>query len=216
MAESGFLAQKPKSPTGLIIVIAMHGAALTALALSKAEIIPGPTGPIDVYNVPVDPPPPPPEPAPQPLPKSTESVIEAVPPVIPVPADSDRIALDPPRLPPVDLGFTAGAGSVPADPPRPPPLPVRIDARMSSSSILQPPYPASEQRLDREGSVTILLVIGPDGRVISAQPVRATSDAFYRATERHALRHWRFHPATLDGRPVESRKEVTVDFRLDG
>jgi protein TonB len=43
----------------------------------------------------------------------------------------------------------------------------------------------------------------------------AASEALWRATERHALRHWRFEPATVDGVPVESRKRVTVHFRLD-
>ena len=41
MSEAGFLAQKPKSPTSLLIVIALHGAAITALALSK-KCRPGP------------------------------------------------------------------------------------------------------------------------------------------------------------------------------
>ena len=87
---------------------------------------------------------------------------------------------------------------------------------MDRRSEPQPPYPASEQRLGREGRVTIRVLIGIDGRVAAAERVRATSDAFYRATEQHALRHWRFRPATVDGRPVESRKSITVEFRLDG
>ena len=46
------------------------------------------------------------------------------------------------------------------------------------------------------------------------EKVRATSDAFFRATEQQALRHWRFKPATLDGKPIESRTTMTVRFRL--
>ena len=61
----------------------------------------------------------------------------------------------------------------------------------------------------------IRVTIGADGRVKSAERVSATSDAFWRATERHALARWRFRPATLDGRPIESRKVITVDFRID-
>jgi protein TonB len=51
--------------------------------------------------------------------------------------------------------------------------------------------------------------------VKAVEKIAATSEAFWRATERHALRHWRFRPATLDGRPVESRQKVTVHFRMD-
>jgi protein TonB len=61
----------------------------------------------------------------------------------------------------------------------------------------------------------IRVTVGPDGRVKSAEKVRATTDAFYEATERHARARWRFRPATVDGRPVEARKTLTVEFRLD-
>ncbi len=65
------------------------------------------------------------------------------------------------------------------------------------------------------GSVTVVVTIGTDGRVKNVEKVRAASEAFYRATEQQALRHWRFKPATVDGKPVESRKTMTVHFRLD-
>jgi protein TonB len=44
--------------------------------------------------------------------------------------------------------------------------------------------------------------------------VSATSEAFWAAAERQALSRWRFRPATLDGRPVESTKVMTVHFRI--
>ena len=88
-------------------------------------------------------------------------------------------------------------------------------ARLDSSSELQPPYPAAEERAEVEGSVVIRILIGTDGRVKAVEKVRATSDAFFRATERQALRHWRFKPATVDGRPVESRQTMTVRFQLN-
>jgi protein TonB len=92
--------------------------------------------------------------------------------------------------------------------------PVRVEARLRSGD-LQPPYPASEEKLEREGKVTIRVTIGTDGRVKAAERVSAASEAFYAATERHALRSWRFSPAMVDGRPVESTKVLTVSFRLD-
>lgn len=216
MSETGFLAQKPRSPAGLVIVIALHGVALTALALSKMPVERYVPEALKIRHIPnPEPPPPNPEPPPE-APKARES-IETVKPFVPVPPQaSDYVVIDLPTLPPAQFGTPSGTGTGPIPQPRPlPPDPVRVEARMSSASVLQPPYPASEQRLDREGSVTIRLVIGADGRVKAAEKVRATSDAFYRATERHALRHWRFHPATLDGRPVESSRTVTVDFVLD-
>jgi len=92
--------------------------------------------------------------------------------------------------------------------------PVRVEARMRTAD-LQPPYPPSEEKMEREGKVSIRVVIGMDGRVKSAEKVSATNEAFYTATERHALRAWRFSPATVDGKPVESTKVITVNFQLN-
>ena len=79
---------------------------------------------------------------------------------------------------------------------------------------LQPPYPTEEERRQRSGVVRIRVTIGADGRVSSAERVSATSEAFWRATERQALSRWRFRPATLDGRPVETSRVITVTFRI--
>jgi protein TonB len=61
----------------------------------------------------------------------------------------------------------------------------------------------------------VRITIGTDGRVKAADKVSATSEAFYSATERHALRSWRFRPATVDGKPIESATVLTVHFRLN-
>ena len=90
-----------------------------------------------------------------------------------------------------------------------------MEARLDPRSELLPPYPAEEERAEREGMVTIKVFIGTDGRVKRAEKVSAASDAFWRETHRHALRNWRFKPATLDGKPVESVKTMTVRFVLD-
>ena len=59
------------------------------------------------------------------------------------------------------------------------------------------------------------VTIGADGRVKAVQRLDATSDAFWRSTERHALSRWRFRPATVDGRPVESTKVLTITFQIE-
>jgi protein TonB len=73
-----------------------------------------------------------------------------------------------------------------------------------------------EERAEREGTVVVRLLIGADGRVRAVERISAASEAFWRATERHALRAWRFVPATVDGKPVESMHTMTVTFQLQG
>jgi protein TonB len=100
--------------------------------------------------------------------------------------------------------------------PEPRPEPVRRDARIDPRSELKPPYPRAQQIEGNEGTVTVRVRIGADGRVKGAEKIRATNDDFFQATLRHALRNWRFKPATVDGRPIESSKVMTLHFTLDG
>jgi periplasmic protein TonB len=221
MPQGGFLEQKPRSPTGLAIVIIGHAAALAALALAKMDMpVERVLGPLTVRNIPVpkDPPPIPPPPKQEPqIEPQHRSVLTTPEPLVKTPTTP---AYDVPKQEPVELTFVnTPPGAIvipPADPPpKPLPDPVRMEARLDPRSELLPPYPPEEQRAEREGNVTIKVFIGADGRVKRAEKVSAASEAFWRETQRHALRNWRFKPATVDGKPVESTKTMTVRFVLD-
>ena len=160
--------------------------------------------------------PPPPKQKPQVEPQH-RSVLTTPEPLVKVPTTP---TYDVPKQEPVELTWVntkIGPTIVPpADPPpKPLPDPVRMEARLDPRSELLPPYPLEEQRAEREGNVTIKVYIGADGRVKRAEKVSAASEAFWRETQRHALRNWRFKPATVDGKPVESTKTMTVRFVLD-
>jgi protein TonB len=223
MPQGGFLEQKPKSPGGLALVIALHAAVLTALMLAKNEYVRITEPPIVVTPIPTRPsrrrsPSPSPTAGAQaeirnPL-CAARSAGAAARRRRARRANGRRRSL---RFRPIGTDEPKAADPVPLPLPTPQPVPdpVRVEARLDPRSELQPPYPASEQRAENEGSVTVRITIGPDGRVKQVEKVKATSDAFFKATEQQALRHWRYKPATLDGRPVESRTSVTVRFRLD-
>lgn len=219
MPEGAFFEQKRLSPTSLTIVIALHGAALTALMMSKTEFVTELVKPTKVTLIKAQQDPPPePEILPQ-TPPPAETVTW-VPPVVqrPVEKPIEVTLRDLPEVPTVTL--VAPPPFRPADPPALPKVepraPIRTAAVMRSDAELQPAYPASEQRAGAEGMVTVRVLIGTDGRVKAVERVRAASEDFYRATERQALRHWRFKPATVDGKPVETRQTVTVHFELMG
>jgi periplasmic protein TonB len=210
MPEAGFLAQKRRSPTGFILVVAGHAAALTAWALYKVpQYLLPPTPPIKLIRI-YTPPPPPPNPVEQP-PRPQPSTLTVPPtPLPPLPSfptipeqpaqtqfDPRPIADEPVRIARVEV-------------PRPV---IRRDAEMVMRD-LQPPYPTAEIRAQRDGSVRVRVTIGTDGRVIAVERLSATSDAFWRATREHALGSWRFRPATEDGRPVQTTRVMTVTFRI--
>src|SRR3712207_5887085 len=103
MMEGAFTGQKKANPAALAIVVLMHGAALTALALAKGEVIVDAINRTKVFDVkPDEPPPPEPE---KPIEKAVtpppESVVTHVPPVIETPVRPVFTDLKP--LPPVEL-----------------------------------------------------------------------------------------------------------------
>ena len=231
MVEHGFLEQRQgTSPLGLGAVLLLHGAAIAAVILIKGpewtkQVVP----PLVTTQVELDQPPPPelpPEPVSHKPQTPSLSRLDVPPRVIPTPVPG--IPSDPVRsLPGPIIGTNPDPlsglvsrplpeASVPIE--RPISNPVRVDAQFDPrfANALQPPYPVTEERAEREGEVRIRVTIGPDGRVQAAQKISATSDAFWRSTQTQAMSRWRFRPATVDGRPIESSKVLNVRFRLDG
>jgi len=159
-------------------------------------------------------PPPPPEAQPE-TPRTQDPVIARVDPIVtpPLPQpDFVNTAEKPvivPPLPPLPQPE--------ANPPTATPEPVTVDASFDRrfADALQPPYPPAMQRIGTEGRAVVRVLIGVDGRVKAVEPVEATDAAFHEATERQALRRWRFKPATRDGQPVESWKTMAVRFVIE-
>ncbi len=203
--SSGYLGQSRRSPTGLAIVIGLHGAALAVALLAKTGMVQTYVNPDPptVFNVPPNTPPPDPR---------TESVEPADPPPIsaatpsPIPVPPFRTIVEPTEFPLPPLPTAPIVDPIPA------PEPVVRGAVLRSRSSAQPAYPSIMLRQELEGSCTIRVRIAPNGRVTEAIPMDATHPAFCAATERHALRRWRFEPATRDGVPVESWQQHIVQF----
>lgn len=208
-----------RSPIGLTGTIAVHALVVGVFLLIPKETIKTfiDPPPLTTTNVPIDPPPPQ-EPMEQPR---TESPVRsqpvtvrptAVDPVVPLRWDPPVTGWDKP-------GTAVDPGPAiilpPADPPRDPVLtdPV-IDPR--AQARFQPDYPGTMIRQGVEGSVTVRVSIGTDGRVTAIEKISATDDSFWLVTQRHAMKTWRFRPATRDGVPVASTKVLTVRFTLTG
>lgn len=207
--QSSFLGQSRHSGSGLAIVIGLHGAALAVALLMKSGVITTDTfdGIIDTYEVPVEMPPEevlqlPEAPRVLPPPPVTQSVIP-LPPNRTIFVDVPVLLRGPPLPPAHPIAEVA-------------PEPVMVAARVHPShrAALQPRYPSAPLRQELEGSCTIRVHIAANGRVIAAEPVRATHPAFCQATQRQALRRWRFEPATRDGVAVDSWQQHIVEFRI--
>lgn len=79
----------------------------------------------------------------------------------------------------------------------------------------QPDYPSGLLQKEIEGSASIRVLIGTDGRVREAQVVSASHPDFGKAAVRQALRSWRFRPATRGDVAVEDWQTLSVRFTID-
>lgn len=217
MTETGFFEQQSVRPGGLALVIAMHAAAFAGLVLIKTDIARTVLPSTEIFDV-APPPEPTQEPPPEPQRDAPQqpSRLDTPPPIVRT-TEQGPIVRDPP-LPPVPPGpGPVGPIELAGTPELPPPPPVRVEAQFDPrfAADQQPPYPPSELHSERDGTVRVRLRIGADGRVKSIERLSATADSFWRVTERHAMARWRFRPATVDGRAVESTKVMTVFFRIE-
>ena len=79
----------------------------------------------------------------------------------------------------------------------------------------QPDYPSGLLQKEIEGSASIRVLIGTDGRVREAQVVSASHPDFGKAAVKQALKAWRFKPATRGDVAVEDWQTLSVRFTID-
>ncbi len=211
MMEGAFYQPKKTSRTALAVVVLMHGAALTALALAKQDVIVEAITRTKVYNVPpIEPPPPvPPEPVAKAQTPPPPSVMTHVPPIVP-PPPMERLAESTP-LPPVQPAIIPPQVRqiVPptVDPPAPPKAkkvePARARANLASY-VSDEDYPSSAARNEESGTTRFKLAVGPDGRVKECTVTSSSgSSALDSTTCRLMKQRARFTPARdSDGKPT--------------
>lgn len=196
----------------IVGALAINGAMIAAVVYSVPDILPQPVWTVlDTYWARPDPIPvaPPEHEKPVAKPAGKNSF---APPAVPTDEKSEL-----PKLTGTPDGAELSGGQV--DIPQLPPLasnPVFKGAQINPRyrGALQPAYPPGMIREEREGVVTVRVLIGIDGHVKALEALRADAPAFLEATRKQALAKWHFLPATRDGVPVESWREMTVRFEL--
>ena len=212
-------AGRRSSPNVMLFIVAVHIAAIAALMSAKIDLarhLPDPPLTIDFLRPPPPPPPPPPtghtKTAPQP--RNPEWVSHPNPqtPTPPVPQ------------PPVDTGGSTSSdpgptGPVPIpQPPQPQPHPTVQSGPtlLTPASQLRPPYPEMKLLNEEEADLRLRLMIGADGRVTAVDAVGRADPVFLDAARRYITDHWRYRPATVDGRAIATSLVISLSFRLDG
>jgi periplasmic protein TonB len=207
--------KRPSSPPAMLLIISAHVALIALVMSARMEFQPKTPDRTKVVNVPIVPVPPPnpvahqPQrsPAPQPLSDPT--------PTVPLPRP-DPVQLDPGR---VDPGVAVGGSGLNTIPQFPTQLiaPVRHDAQLlTRPDDLKPPYPESKILSGEEATLHLRLTISDTGRVTAVDAIGAADRVFLEAARRYLIGHWRYRPATEDGRAITSSTVISLRFQLDG
>ena len=169
MMEGAFYQPKRTNRTALAVVLLMHGAALTALAMAKGEVIVKAFGTTKTFDVPIDEPPPPePVTTVEPPVTTPKTVITHVPPIVESPIRDSLVTTDP--LPPIEqIVISKPAETIvpKADPPKievRTVKPARARANLASY-VSDEDYPSVAIRNEEQGTTRFQLAVGPDGKV---------------------------------------------------
>jgi protein TonB len=213
MMEGASYQQKRTRPTALAVVVLMHGAAITALALAKMEnpgrTIFGPTK-VELIPVPKDPPEVPPEPIKQKV-QQQATVLTPPKPVFDLPTQGPVVPFTPQPTPTLILPEPGPIIVPKADPPAPPVEkprtvePARARANLASY-VSDEDYPSSAVRNEEQGTTRFRLAVGPDGKVKECTVTSSSgSSALDATTCRLMKQRAKFSPAK------NNRGELTSD-----
>lgn len=106
----------------------------------------------------------------------------------------------------------------PAPPPPPPPSgPLRVGGDVKAPVVVDradPEYTESARKARVAGVVVVEAIIDKNGRVQDVKVIKGLPMGLGASAEA-AVRRWRFKPGTLNGQPVATIFNLTVNFKLD-
>lgn len=203
------------SPNMMLAIVGIHVAAVAVLMSAKMELpLPITRTPLTIEIIK----PKPPEPVEVPdRPKRPQAqpdrALAATDPLVPLPSDPAAMPVRDP-LPPLpelpDPGATAGPATGIAKP-----IAATPAVLLTGAAELKPPYPAAKLASGEEADLKLRLTIDGRGRVTAVEPMGRADSTFLSAARRHIMAHWRYRPATSDGRAIATTLVITLRFRLD-
>lgn len=185
-------------------VVARHKAAdhLTVVAMKELDTTPPPPPPKSL-DKPVEQPPLAFVPKPRialPSPGPTQVVMDVPPPPSPPVVSAAKVAAP------------VAAAAAPAAPSSGP-----IEGGDLSSQVISakpPAYPVDARRRKEQGTVKLLVLVGPDGHVSDIQLAGSSGSQTLDRAALGAVKRWRWAPQKKNGAPVAVRGYVTIPFVL--
>lgn len=167
----------------------------------------------------VPPPPAPPVPVKQPVIRKSEPVLPPPPQPVaiadPTPAPNAPTGVTTPQPPPPPI---AAPVAVAPEPPAAPPPPPKIELPSSDAEYLQnpkPAYPTLSRKLGETGQVVHSVLIGIDGKPVSATLVKSSGFTRLDEAARTAVMNWRYVPGKRNGVPTAMSFSVPINWVLE-
>jgi TonB family protein len=112
------------------------------------------------------------------------------------------------------LGMATFLAAAPP-PPASQTAPLRISGVVMQTKLVQTSplkYPEVARKKNIQGTVELDVIIGPDGKVKSVKVSDGPKELTKAAA--NAVKHWRYQPTVLKGKPVAVETVVDVSFKL--
>ena len=138
---------------------------------------------------------------------ASPSAVNGAPPAALISATS-RLSAPPAPAPTFPAVTTAPPSAVPAATTAP--HKVATEPKLISST--RPVYPPAAREANVQGIVIVHASIDDKGNVVTVKAV--SGPVFLRQAALESVKHWKYSPAMLDGKPASSEVVVNVEFRL--
>jgi Gram-negative bacterial TonB protein C-terminal/PilZ domain len=99
-------------------------------------------------------------------------------------------------------------------PPEPGPASFHQPERLSLGDLtfyVEPQYPQGRDQIETEEIVKLRATVGEDGQITDVKRISGPMHLIPAAIS--AVREWRYTPTLLDGRPIKTEQDVTIEFR---
>jgi len=203
---------------GLVVVLALHAAALTALLqYSPARSALAEAMPIMVSLITPQPPVEKPQVVPQPLPVKPKVVQPAsrVPqPVITSTTSAPEPALAPSPPPPAPAPMAMAQPPAPAPVVAPPVIPPNFSASYLENPA--PAYPPLSRRVGEQGKVMLRVLVNAKGTADSVELRSSSGSSRLDDAALESVKHWRFVPAKQGEQAVPAWVLIPITFSLKG
>ncbi len=92
--------------------------------------------------------------------------------------------------------------------------PIRIGAVVDANACIKPAYPTNAVRNGEEGTVSLAMLIGIDGRVVDAKVEKSSGYQDLDKAARLGLSLCKFKPGSIDGVPQQAWTKILYEWEL--